>query len=329
MQNIIHHNNLNSVNTFNSNLKYGDMNPLLRKSYKQLININSRFRKNYSTTLSTNFGHILPAPIKKVVSMKVADVILPNMVYTISNRLGSDNFKISYDSSDISNIIVIPNGSYGPHEMVEIVNNILSINFNDISLNYNEIDGKMSFSSSGALFALDFTYNESLCDDLLPVTTNLYKDQMTLGWLLGFRKDYNYNTPDNNVICQPYFKCGSYNPTIIDYSYMGSNIYDAEGLYDSQGSRYFLLSVNDYQNNHNIVLVSPFQEETLAHGNLLAKFSSECSNNSSKEHTERIYFGPTNISKLEIILYDEFGRIVDLNNSDYSFTLELEVLYDL
>ena len=28
-------------------------------------------------------------------------------------------------------------------------------------------------------------------------------------------------------------------------------------------------------------------------------------------------------------LYDEFGRIVDMNNGDYSFTLELEYIYDL
>ena len=43
----------------------------------------------------------------------------------------------------------------------------------------------------------------------------------------------------------------------------------------------------------------------------------------------RIYFGPTDISKLHIKLFDEFGRIVDLNNGDYSFTLDIDVLYDL
>ena len=34
-------------------------------------------------------------------------------------------------------------------------------------------------------------------------------------------------------------------------------------------------------------------------------------------------------NKLQITLYDEFGRIVDFNNADYSMTIELEVLYDL
>ena len=56
MENIIYHNNHPSMNTFPSNLKAGIINPLTRKSYKQIININTRFRNNYSTTSSTNFG---------------------------------------------------------------------------------------------------------------------------------------------------------------------------------------------------------------------------------------------------------------------------------
>ena len=328
MQNIIHHNNLNSVNTFNSHLKYGDINPLLRKSYKQLININSRFRINYTTTKSSNFSHILSSPLKKVVSMKVVDVIIPKTDYTISSITGSNNFKISYDEYDISNVISIPSGNYTASEIVTAINSALSVNFSDISLIYNDINGKMTFtSSSNTFFAIDFAYNYTSCNEFVQITNNFYKDHISLGWLLGFRKDYN-NTPEFYDCTD--VTCGTYNPIIIDFKYTNSYLYIAEGLYDSEGSNYYLLSVNDYQNNHNIVLISPFQEQSLAHGNLLAKIpKSSGSNSLTKEHTERIYFGPTSISKLEIILYDEYGRIVDLNNMDYSFTLELEVLYDL
>ena len=333
MHNIIHHNNLNSVNTFNSNLKHGDINPLLRKSYKQLININSRFRKNYATTTASKFGFNLSTPIKKVVSMKVVDVILPKMIYSVSEIVGSNNFRISnqdIDNSNIGDLITIPSGSYGPNEMVEAVNKALLVDFSNITLTYNDTSGKMNFkNSSVSSFSLDFTFNDTSCNQFSKVGSNLYKDQMTLGWLLGFRKDYKYNTPAHIDICKPYYECGTYLRDIINYLYVDSDNYTGESLYDSQGSRYFLLSVNDYQNNHNIVLVSSFQEATLSDGNLLAKISSECCNRSLNEHIERIYFGPTNITKLEIILFDEFGRIVDLNNSDYSFTLEIEVLYDL
>jgi hypothetical protein len=32
---------------------------------------------------------------------------------------------------------------------------------------------------------------------------------------------------------------------------------------------------------------------------------------------------------MRIQLLDDYGRVVDLNNIDYSFTLELEQIYDL
>jgi hypothetical protein len=35
------------------------------------------------------------------------------------------------------------------------------------------------------------------------------------------------------------------------------------------------------------------------------------------------------IQKLNIQLLDEYGRIIDLNNMDYSFCLSLQSIYDL
>ena len=42
----------------------------------------------------------------------------------------------------------------------------------------------------------------------------------------------------------------------------------------------------------------------------------------------RNYFGPVDIEKLHITVVDEFGRVIDLNNSDYTFTLKIEQIYD-
>jgi hypothetical protein len=43
----------------------------------------------------------------------------------------------------------------------------------------------------------------------------------------------------------------------------------------------------------------------------------------------RKYFGPVNIQKLQIQLLDEYGRIINLNNMDYSICLTMETIYDL
>lgn len=47
-----------------------------------------------------------------------------------------------------------------------------------------------------------------------------------------------------------------------------------------------------------------------------------------KSIRKRFYFGPVNISRLELQIVDELGRIVDLNNMDYSMALNLICLYD-
>ena len=43
----------------------------------------------------------------------------------------------------------------------------------------------------------------------------------------------------------------------------------------------------------------------------------------------RQYFGPVKIQNLNIQLLDEYGRIIDLNNMDYSFSLVFQTAYDL
>ena len=58
---------------------------------------------------------------------------------------------------------------------------------------------------------------------------------------------------------------------------------------------------------------------------------SECAGYSHPTETisEYIQKKLVDITKLEIKIYDELGRIIDINNADYSFTLELDLIYDL
>ncbi len=45
-------------------------------------------------------------------------------------------------------------------------------------------------------------------------------------------------------------------------------------------------------------------------------------------NSDRFYHGPVDIKKLRVTILDEYGRVVDLNNMDWSFTLNLDVLYN-
>ncbi len=372
MENIIYHHPEHVNNSFPTTVKAGIINPLDRRTYKQLININTRFRNNYTITPASDFGFALPTPIKKVVSMKVSCLNLPSIVYTVSAATGSNAFLIGTSTPDTK--IDISSGSYSGTEIASQITSTIAATGGApaVTVNYSKITGLMTFDAASD-FVLNFDYvDPSFCPNTFSQTgSNIYKDQLTLGWLLGFRKDYKYLTPRfANLDCnttnqlqiasrrhinmlssvhkrrptltpvkdngfqylQDQYKCYpsiDFSANDISYAYTGASSYTGEAIYDAHGSRYFLLSVNDFQNNHTISVVSPLQQETLGDGNILAKSSSNCCTGCGIEAPHRIYFGPTDISKLHIKLYDEYGRIVDLNNGDYSFTLELEVLYDL
>jgi len=335
------------ISTWNTHLRAGVINPLKRKALKKMLNVNTRFRDNYYTSKSTDFQLTLPETVKKITAMKLVTTEFPRTVYSFSSILGSNNFQIAYPAGGIYKIIDISSGSYSPDGITQIINQKLLDNSIDVSLNYNRNDGKMTFTGTEN-FDLKFNYiKTNKCP--LP-KSNIDIQQLTLGWMLGFRGDAfyykNYAIPVKCKCGQPKnFKCveNIWPPPLkkkkvclygyphdTSNNYVDEKKYTGEGIFDGHGTRYFLLSVNDYQNNHNEVLISPFNDQTLGDNNILAKISTECCNNDCCEkNIERIYFGPVDIRKLHFKLLDEFGRIVDINNADYSFTLELEVVYDL
>jgi hypothetical protein len=50
--------------------------------------------------------------------------------------------------------------------------------------------------------------------------------------------------------------------------------------------------------------------------------------NDAIQNASRQYYGPVDIKKLQIKVLDEYGDVVDFNTMDWSFTLQLDLLYD-
>jgi hypothetical protein len=301
--NIINHNETKKEEYYSVNYKSGLINPLTIKSYKKVIAIDTRFRDNYEGTTSTNFIVNLPTNLKKVLSMQVVNYQLPYTIYSVSKKAGSNSFYVN------NNLIEIMDGGYDESFLIQEINSKLP---EDIILSYNPINSKFSFTSESN-FSLNFDYFENN-EMYYNLANNISKNQLTLGWIMGFR--------NNNIIK---------NGKNILKKYEGANSYEAENCFDGGVSnKYYLLSVNDYQNNHNTAFDSAFKYQSLTDNNILCKMTN------SKEdgmktilYPKRIYFGPTNINKLHIKIYDEYGRILDVNNGDLSIELECEILYDL
>ena len=143
---------------------------------------------------------------------------------------------------------------------------------------------------------------------------------MNMGWMLGYRKQYyNYDTDFVN-------RREATTNTVHGYS--------PEGMFNTEGSKYLFLAIDDFNKNYSQTIFSPFQESVFTNNTILAKLVKTADGNYNyvnpdvKTNYIRKYFGPVNIDKLHIQLIDEYGMEIDMNYNDYSFALEFDILYE-
>jgi hypothetical protein len=307
------------LSSFPSEFFPGVINPLKRRINKQNLNIDTRFRENYYGSPSTNFNLNLPLIINNVLTMQLAAIELPTTFYNISKQYGNNYFTLTVNN--VSQVVNIPDGNYTYTGIVNLLNttmtniansNPLLVNFQyivfGINISTNNGSGQMFVGINSATppgtitsFSLNFQADRNGIDDR---STPL---PLKLGWTFGFRNGF----------------------------YENSLNYVSEGVVDLLGPRYLYLVVDDFNNNVNNNFYSAFNSSILnkiilarisLQGNIFNIFTE---NNLNIVTTPRQYFGPVKIQNLNIQLLDEYGRVIDLNNMDYSFSLTFQTAYDL
>ena len=320
----------------NVNYEYGRGKTLASNEnpvFTTVLSINSKFRSNYYTTLSTDYLISLPKNIKQVVSMSLTAFEMPNTYFQISKSLGNNYFWVGWQKGDtfILNwyFISIPDGTYNRKDMESIIN-----------INIQKATGlpaddcpqcSIDAASLRTVFALpititkpaaffhlafnrtrgDHTITDASQNELTPADLDSKRSNIArkFGWLLGFRMA----------------------------EYKASTAYVSEGVYDSWGTKYVYLIIDDFNKNF-ANLIEPIYYASLGKDNILARISllpvlSALTNGTSLAgqynpgDTTRQYFGPVNIEKLRITIVDEFGRVLNLNNMDYSLALTFKCLY--
>jgi len=300
-----------SVNDYNR----GTINPLDIQTIKKHLNIDTRFRENYYATTSTNFHVTLPLKMSKVVNLELTAMELPSTFYAVSKVLGNNTFVLEI-LDEPSLLVSIPDGNYDYLSLQNYLNHFLSSLEDDSP--YSEIEfladinkmggtkngsGKMVVGSkSGELaFSINFLVDNSGNEDKLSPLP------LKFGWLMGFRAGY----------------------------YENALTYVSEGVIDLTGPNYIYLVVDDFNNSYDDGFYGSFNS-SLLNKNIMARISLQgsvfnhlsSSNSYNLITSSRQYFGPVDIQKLQIQLLDEYGRILNLNNMDYSFCLTYQTLYD-
>jgi len=269
--------------------------------------IDSRFRKNPYSVTSSNWSLALPNKLKRIVSLNIASFELSSFnMYNIYQTMGNNYLNITINDT-CKYIIIIPDGHYTIASILVAINDelhkdpALLLNYLSVELE-SHTSNKVIIYSKDDINILSFSLNFAL--DINGNSDTQHNEYfLKLGRVLGFTRRKYFN--EKIVIGETQI-----NPNLC--------------------STYFYISINDYNNNFNSLFVSPFDNINIP-STILSKFSIEhkCDGTFNLTFTKepRIYHGPVDITNLQIQILDAHGKVIQINNMDYSFTLLFQYMY--
>jgi hypothetical protein len=290
----------------------GLVSRLKKKTIINTFAINTLFRDHSNGTMSgpTDCLIILPYTIKDVVSMKLVSVELPQAIYLISQSSNSNAILIrEYVGSGFNEqIVIIPDGNYDAFALATLLTTTINttmgsgVRFN-VTIDPNTY--RTTITNSTYIFEMSIKISE------MPNAAS-----KSLGWILGYRQ----------------------------LRYINLQSYTSESIFNQSPTDYLFLEINDFNYSNSSRLVGLFSESYLDK-NIIAKIPYGCNlspltvttnafptlfiNDDSIISSDRQYFGPIHLQKIAIRLLNRYGNVVDLNLLDFSFTLEMNVLYEL
>jgi len=306
----------------------GTLNPLNTRVVSKCVSIDTRFRDNFCNTKSSDFTIQLPSKLNKVVSMQLSAIEFPMKFYAISASYGNNYLYIYANTQpyldgpveQFESVVIVPDGNYTADSLINKINALLApldasgnllnpasvYSYIQLTLDTTCNTGKVTIGPSATFpnilnsIGLDFKKGINGKDDTSDITTKL-------GWNLGFTK----------------------------VRYFGSLSYISDTAVDMHIMRYVYLGIDDYQRSVNNLFFHTFNDKPV-NENVLARISMNSpsftvlmANNLSLITEPRRYFGPVDIQRLRVQLFDDHGRPLDIHNANYSFVLNFKLLYDL
>ena len=341
----------------------GVINPLLKNTILRGLNIDSRYRDDYYTTQSTDLNITLPYRIENVISYRLVSISIPITYYNISQHYGNNVIRIEtyapvgglYSLLNTFDLI-LQDGIYNTTQNLNTfstpieteINNILNSNPNSPNVaipllagytnpkllyTINRVNGKSIFAQD--VSATQPYYFKIITNVGLNISTgqvnkdyDVNKGIITrLGWTLGFRTAEHYSSNFNPAVVPP-------TPSIYGSIVSSSICFTKYPIYG-------FLSIDDFNSNVNDYYTAVFAE-SISVPNIISKIdltrlvdisgafqAAQGESTSNSVNRERRFFGPVNIQKLRITLYDDSGYILDLNGMDWALELAFECVYSM
>ena len=228
----------------------GKLNPTLKNTTQRLIVLDSFFRQESSgPSISTDYTLDLSDHLTDVLSLRLWSIEVPLTYYVIDVNYGNTCFWVSDASGGVINNIAIsiPSGNYIPGTFVTALNDAFTaagFTFTSpaIPVSYNSSNYKITMKLNGGTYMppsgstttaftistatklIFFDPNITLQCETTCVQHGLYLNQ-TLGWLMGYH---------NSTGTIPVEASGNTGDSVLDLN----------------GPRYFILALDDYNQNH-------------------------------------------------------------------------------
>ena len=248
-----------TTDTYNLPVKQDSLNPNLKNTINRFINLDSQFRQYTSgiDSASTEYTCDLSDTLKNTLSVSLYSYQIPFSWYTIDTAYGNTCFWIYDSSSNYTVAISIPAGNYSQTEFQTALNTSFTLagfsGFTAVSgatvpVNYNANNGLITLYLQGGIWTdpsdaeisftissltqiifYDFTGNLQCNINCYTKSNNYFNN--TLGWIMGYRLPYiNVDISNGNT---------------------------ASAILDLNGTKYLILVIDDYNQNHiNNTLVS-------------------------------------------------------------------------
>lgn len=287
-----------TVTQYGSSMVMTNVNKPRKTMY---LNIDTKFTDDYDKRSQKrndeNFTITLPERINDVRSVTVSQVEIPIVFHNMSLDLGNSYFAAQNDTTKVKTVVKLPDGYYNESNTHTFLANMPS----DLKLTMNPNKRLELSNISSSMYIINFAVNENGDDDKYSVNSKL-------GWLLGFRKNIYTIEPNKSIVAESLMDCSP-----IRYMYL---VLDE---FTNSCPNSFMSFYTHSQMNKKIIakipLGSSIQPRTLLIGN---------DKNGVLISDTRLYNGKVDLQRLNVRLVNEWGKVIDLNGSDFSFLLKIE-----
>lgn len=281
------------VNQYGSHMV---MTNVMLPSKGKYLNMDTRHGKQVGK--GANYNMVLPDRVDRVKSMKLTSAEIPITYYNISSALNNNVFGIVTGNTMAT--IKIDDGNYTITTLISAINNATTSN-----ITASQNNNKITFTKSSGNVKIVFNVTQDCVVDT--------KDtKFKLGYLLGFRES--------------------------SYDLSSTTTITSESFYNLSTPRYLYLVIDEFSNGNPSSFVTMLQDSQVSKSQILAKITIDQESYIQNEDKfgsiyfadegaiisdTRVYTGPINLQRMNVQLVNEQGLIMNLNNMDFSFCLEL------